>query len=130
MLITSIIILLGIISACMSGILPTVFNSVAAQEGSIVEVSIVSGASVLTDTAFDPNPVNVKVGDTVKWTNNDNVVHTVIEGSPSTAGEVEGGFASDLFAPGMTFEYTFNQTGTFEYYCSLHPGMVGTVNVS
>jgi plastocyanin len=130
MLIASIIILLGIISACMSGMLPTVFNSAVAQEGGIAEVSIVSGASVLTDTAFDPNPVNVKVGDTVKWTNNDNVPHTVIEGSPSTAGEVEGGFASDIFAQGMTFEHTFNQTGTFEYYCSLHPGMVGTVNVS
>lgn len=130
MLITSIIILLGIISACMSGVLPTMFNSVSAQEGGIVEVSIVSGASTLTDTAFDPNPVNVKVGDTVKWTNNDNVPHTVIEGSPSTTGEAEGGFASDIFSPGMTFEHTFNQTGTFEYYCSLHPGMVGTVIVS
>ncbi|HZD33790.1 MAG TPA: plastocyanin/azurin family copper-binding protein [Nitrososphaeraceae archaeon] len=107
------------------------FNSVSAQEGSIVDVSIVSGASTLTDTAFKPNPVDVKVGDTVKWTNNDNVPHTVIEGSPSTSTEeVEGGFASELFKPAMTFEVTFNQTGTFEYYCSLHPGMVGTVNVS
>jgi plastocyanin len=106
------------------------FYSVAAQQGATIDVSIVPGASTLTDTAFQPNPVDVKVGDTVKWTNNDNTIHTVIEGNPSTGGDVEGGFASDILGPGVIFEHSFDQTGTFEYYCNLHPNMVGTIVVS
>ena len=108
----------------------TLFTSVEAQEGSTVSVSIVPGASTLTDTAFQPNPVNIKIGDTVRWTNDDNTIHTVIEWNPSTGEDVEGGFASDILGPGVTFDHTFNQTGTFEYYCNLHPNMVGTVVVS
>jgi plastocyanin len=126
---TSILVSLGFISIFAVGSL-TLFTSVEAQEGGTVNVSIVPGASTLTDTAYQPNPVNVKVGDTVSWTNNDNTIHTVIEGNPATGGEVQGGFASDILGPGVTFEHTFNQTGTFEYYCNLHPNMVGTVIVS
>jgi plastocyanin len=130
MSITVILIVLGIISVS-AVVTSTVFTSVEAQAGIIIiSISIVPGASTLTDTAFQPNPVNVKVGDTVSWTNNDNTIHTVIEGNPATGGEVEGGFASDILGPGVTFEHTFNQTGTFEYYCNLHPNMVGTVIVS
>ena len=125
-----ILIVLGIISVS-AVVTSTVFTSVEAQAGIIIiSISIVPGASTLTDTAFQPNPVNVKVGDTVSWTNNDNTIHTVIEGNPATGGEVEGGFASEILGPGVTFEHTFNQTGTFEYYCNLHPNMVGTVIVS
>ena len=130
MSITVILIVLGIISVS-AVVTSTVFTSVEAQAGIIIiSISIVPGASTLTDTAFQPNPVNVKVGDTVSWTNNDNTIHTVIEGNPATGGEVEGGFASEILGPGVTFEHTFNQTGTFEYYCNLHPNMVGTVIVS
>jgi plastocyanin len=128
--ITNIVTVLGIISALVSGILPIIVYSAEAQKGGTIDVSIVSGASTLTDIAFQPNPVNVKVRDTVRWTNNDNTIHTVIQGSPSTGGDVPGGFASDIIGPGATFEHTFNQTGTFEYYCNLHPSMVGTVIVS
>jgi plastocyanin len=129
MSITVILIVLGIISV-FAVVTSTVFTSVEAQTGSIISISIVPGASTLTDTAFQPNPANIQVGDIVRWTNNDNTIHTVIEGNPSTGGDVEGGFASDILGPGVTFEHTFNQTGTFEYYCNLHPQMVGTIIVS
>jgi plastocyanin len=129
MSITMILLVLGIISVS-AVVTSTVFTSVEAQTGIIMSISIVPGASTLTDTAFQPNPTNIKVGDTVRWTNNDNTIHTVIEWNPSTGGDVEGGFASDILGPGVTFEHTFNQTGTFEYYCNLHPNMVGTIVVS
>ncbi|MGC1133189.1 MAG: plastocyanin/azurin family copper-binding protein [Nitrososphaeraceae archaeon] len=129
MYITVILIVLAIISVS-AVVTSTVFTSVEAQTGIIISISIVPGASTLTDTAFQPNPANIQVGDTVSWTNNDNTIHTVIEGNPATGGEVEGGFASEILGPGVTFEHTFNQTGTFEYYCNLHPNMVGTVIVS
>jgi hypothetical protein len=70
----------------------------------------------------------VKLGDTVRWTNNDNTLHTVIEGDPET-GQITGGFASDIVAPAGTFEYKFEKVGTFDYYCRLHPNMVGKVEV-
>ena len=84
------------------------FQSVEAQEVGITDVLIAAGASTLTNTAFQPNPINVKVGDTVRWTNDDNTIHTVIEGNPATGGDVEGGFVSDILSPGAIFERTFN----------------------
>ena len=47
------------------------------SNGNIVDGSIQPGAASLTDTAFQPNPINVKLGDSVRWTNNDNTLHTV-----------------------------------------------------
>jgi plastocyanin len=84
-------------------------------------VSIVSGSSNLTTTAYSPNPVTVSVGGTVTWMNNDNTAHT------STANG--GAFDSATIAPGATFSRTFPTAGSFPYHCSVHPGMVGTVNV-
>ena len=58
-------------------------------------------------------PVNLKiiVGNTVKWINEDNTVHTV------TAEKFDSG---DIPAGG-TFNYTFNSSGTYNYYCKYHP---------
>lgn len=95
-----------------------------------LDVSIVNGSSNLTDTAFQPNPVNIKVGETVRWTNDDNVIHTITEGTPATGNLPGERFESDLMNTGQTFELTFNQTGTFDYYCDLHHNMVGQVIVS
>jgi len=83
--------------------------------------SIVMGASILSSTAYSPNPVAIAVGGAVTWTNNDTVTHT------STA---DGGtWNSGSIAPGGTFTRTFTTAGTFAYHCSIHPGMVGTVTV-
>src|SRR5262249_41582792 len=84
-------------------------------------VAIVAGASTLTTTAFSPNPVSVPVGTTVTWMNNDNVTHTSVANN--------GNWNSGSIAPGGTFSMTFNTTGSFPYHCSIHPGMVATVNV-
>jgi plastocyanin len=100
--------------------------------GAATGVSIVSGASSLTDTAFSPNPVQVSVGDTITWTNDDSQPHTVTSGQN---GQPDGKFDSSpnfnpLLAPGQTFEHTFTEAGQYPYYCALHPNMVGTVSVS
>ncbi|MFL6342189.1 MAG: hypothetical protein ACJ72U_11680 [Nitrososphaeraceae archaeon] len=47
------------------------------------KVSIVEEASEMGDQAYDPNPVNVKAGDTVTWTNDDSQIHTVTSGTDS-----------------------------------------------
>jgi plastocyanin len=84
-------------------------------------ISIVNGASSLGDRAYNPNPITITAGSTVTWTNNDTVTHT------STGNG--GGFDSGSIAPGDTFRFTFPSAGTFQYHCSIHPGMVASVVV-
>ena len=95
-------------------------------------VSIVPGSSSLTDTAYQPNPIQVSVGATVTWTNDDPQPHTVTSGSN---GQPDNKFnSSPNFTPllnaGQTFSFTFAQAGDYPYFCMLHPNMVGTVSVS
>jgi len=84
-------------------------------------VSIVSGASSMTTTAYSPNPIVMAVGGTATWKNNDSVAHT------ATASD--GTWDSGSLAPGASFSRTFPAAGTFQYKCTIHPGMVGTVTV-
>ena len=95
--------------------------------GGATSVSIVPGSSSLTDTAFQPNPVQVSVGSTVTWTNDDAQPHTATSGQNATP---DGTFDSGIMAPGATFDFTFTEAGEFPYFCLLHPNMVGTVSVS
>ncbi len=95
-------------------------------------VSIVPGSSSLAETAYQPNPVQVSIGNTVTWTNDDSQPHTVTSGSN---GQPDNKFNSSpnfdpLMAPGQTFSFTFTQAGDYPYFCMLHPNMVGTVSVS
>ena len=105
-------------------------HSVFAQ-GADVQVSIVPGGSTLADKAYISNPVEVKVGQKVTWTNNDSVQHTITsgaQGSADTGKEFDSGL-SKLLTNGQTFEHTFAAAGEFHYYCQLHPLMQGTVIV-
>jgi plastocyanin len=97
-------------------------------------VSIVPGASTLAAKAFSPNPVTVKVrGETVTWTNKDNVAHTVTSGTgpsdPNKGKEFDSGFSS-LLTPGKTFSHIFKLSGQIPYFCQIHPTMVGKIIVS
>ena len=92
-------------------------------------VSIVKGASNPSSTEpYNPSPLNVPVGTTVTWTNNDNTGHTVTQGNPS-GNTPPNGFDSGILAPGKTFTHTFETAGTIQYYCTLHPTMLGEVIV-
>lgn len=108
-------------------------NGVFAQSDK-VQATIVSGASTMTDTAYSPNPINVKVGQTVVWTNDDSAFHTVTSGTVGGA-DVGKEFDSGLAGPtalttkGKTFEHKFDAAGEFPYHCTLHPAMVGKVVV-
>jgi plastocyanin len=77
----------------------------------------------MQNIAFDPKDVTAKVGQTIKWTNEDSVEHDV----KATAGE---SFKSDLFGKGGTYSYKLDKAGTIKYVCTLHPGMEGTVTVT
>lgn len=92
-----------------------------------IVVSIVPGPSSLTDALFQPNPVQVSIGDTVQWVNRDSIPHTVTSSQNVTAGEQ---FDSGVIAPNSPFEHTFTEAGEYPYSCVLHPNHGGTVIVS
>ncbi|MGA8913628.1 MAG: plastocyanin/azurin family copper-binding protein [Nitrososphaeraceae archaeon] len=91
------------------------------------KVAIVLGAALKRDKAYQPNPVSVKAGGAVVWTNEDTVAHTVTSGSgfnDQTLGrEFDSGFL------GKGFSHIFFKPGVFPYFCEIHPTMVGKVIV-
>jgi plastocyanin len=99
-----------------------------------VDVSIPKGASTNHMNGFDPKEINIKVGDTVKWTNNDIALHTVTSGKdrsdPNKGKDFNSGLTfPDVLYSGRTFQHTFTTAGTFPYFCQVYPGMVGKVIV-
>ena len=82
-----------------------------------------------SNNCFSPDTVTVAPGTTVEWQNNDKVSHTVTSGSPSDnqTGTI---FDSSLIAAGKDFTFTFNNPGTYNYFCQVHPWMTGQVIVS
>lgn len=81
---------------------------------------------VMRTFAFEPSTLTVTRGTTVRWTNIDSITHTVTSGAPGALTNV---FRSNQMAPGATFEFTFPNTGTFQYFCENHPQMTGTITV-
>ncbi|MEO6122626.1 MAG: plastocyanin/azurin family copper-binding protein [Ilumatobacteraceae bacterium] len=82
-------------------------------------------------TAFLPSPMTVAVGTTVTWRNDDAVFHTVTSGtSNGTVGKPDGKFESGNIQKGETFSMTFDEAGTFDYFCTPHPWMRGQVVVT
>lgn len=75
----------------------------------------------IDNLAFNPNTLSIANGTQVTWINNDSTDHTIID---------EGGlFNSGTIIPGKNFTYTFTTAGSYNYYCSLHPSMRGTILV-
>jgi plastocyanin len=85
-----------------------------ADKGASHDVSI-------KDMKFDPADLDIAVGDTVTWTNNDDRDHTVVA--------TDKAFKSDNLSKGDTYQYTFKKAGKFSYSCSYHPRMKGTITV-
>jgi plastocyanin len=94
-------------------------------------VSMVYGGVEKTDDAFSPNPITIRAGENVTWSNDDFLPHTVTSGTPDQMGTDEAGqeFDSGFVGTRSSFTYTFEDRGEFEYFCELHPNMVGTVIV-
>jgi len=70
---------------------------------------------------FGPEALTVPVGTTVTWTNRDDIPHTVVS--------TDGVFKSKVLDTDEKFSFTFAKAGTFDYFCSIHPKMVGKVVV-
>jgi plastocyanin len=95
----------------------TASSTAAASTGSTVEVT-------MKNLAFSPDTVHAKVGQTIKWTNDDSPPHNVtyVSGPKFTS--------STTMNPGATFSLKLTQAGTIHYFCSIHPFMKATIVVS
>lgn len=102
--------------------MPTNNTNNPSNKGS--ETPAASDKVSIKNFAFSPASITVTKGTTVTWTNNDTTVHTVVE----TDGK-DGPNSSDV-KPGDSYTFTFSQAGTYQYHCSLHPQMTGTVTVT
>ena len=97
----------------------------------INQVTISQGASSpgceTTKECYNPDSVEIRTGDTVSWSNDDTAAHTVTSGTPDGP---DGIFDSSLFMAGSTFEFTFDKSGTYPYFCMVHPWMTGEIVVN
>ena len=76
----------------------------------------------ISNFTFGPKIVTVKVGQTITWTNDDDIPHTVVATDKS--------FRSKVLDTGQSFSFTFTKPGQVAYFCSLHPMMTGKVTVA
>ncbi|MDC0330156.1 plastocyanin/azurin family copper-binding protein [Nitrosopumilus sp.] len=107
--------------------------AVAASAGPqthIVETAMGSGAPgcETSNACYLPQDITINTGDTVKWDNVDTAAHTVTGGSPADG--PSGVFDSSLLMAGLDYSFTFDDAGNYDYFCMVHPWMVGSVTVN
>ena len=88
------------------------FGAVAAQDANVVTID---------NFTFSPKELTVALGTTIKFVNHDDIPHTVVEKKLS--------FRSKALDTDDAYSYTFASAGSFDYFCSLHPHMVGKIIV-
>ncbi len=122
---SSLVVLFAI--ASMVAIAPNAFADHHSATVTNAPGSSVPGCEETADGCFIPNTVTIDIGGIVTWENNDTAAHTSTGGS-ATDGP-SGVFDSSLIMAGSSFSHTFEDAGTFDYFCMVHPWMVGTVIV-
>ncbi len=112
-----------VLSLMVGGCYPSAPTSAPTSQPS-EETTAPAGGTVyqvtIKDFAFSPEVITIKVGDTVTWTEQDAVHHTVT---------AEGIWNSGDLGQGKTYSKTFDEAGTYGYICNYHPNMQGRVIV-
>jgi plastocyanin len=104
---------MGTISAALAaGLITGSLIGAAAQDGMAVNID---------NFTFGPQRLTVPVGTTVTWTNQDDIPHTIVSTSQA--------FRSQALDTNDKFSFTFTTPGSYDYFCSLHPHMTGTIVV-
>jgi plastocyanin len=94
------------------------FATMAAQDATNKDAG---GEITIDNFTFSPKELTIAVGTTVKWVNHDDIPHTVVEKKTT--------FRSKALDTDDSYSYTFASAGTFDYFCGLHPHMVGQIIV-
>ena len=109
-------------------------NSVETEDSKdILEADVIMPTKVSrpgceeTDTCYIPSIITIKKGESVTWLNEDSAFHSVTSGFYDAP---DGLFDSGHLDPYQLFSFTFDETGIYDYYCTLHPWMEGQVIVN
>ena len=110
----------GLVVALVSG--PVIgallaLGTVAAQDATKKDANEIT----IDNFTFTPKELTVPVGTTVTWLNHDDIPHTIVEKKTT--------FRSKALDTDDSYSFTFTSAGTFDYFCGLHPHMVGQVIV-
>jgi len=92
----------------------SLYASFASAEGGSIEIN---------HHHFAPDTLTIKKGTTVTWVNHDQDPHTVFDGAP------EKKFHSSALDTNDRYSFTFSEPGTYHFFCTMHPDMVGTIVV-
>jgi plastocyanin len=121
--------LTGLVGACSSG---AATESDDGDRASPVTVRI-------QGIAFDPSTLEIESGTEVRWINKDSVDHTITSGKQREQGipgveedepaQPDGTFNAELPGAEDTFRFTFDEPGTYSYYCDVHAGMTAEIKV-
>jgi amicyanin len=93
---------------------------VAAQQTSFRDVPA-EGMVNIDNFSFSPKSLTVKAGATVTWMNHDDIPHNVVS--------TERKFSSPVLDTDQNFSFSFQEPGSYPYYCKIHPTMTGTIVV-
>ena len=114
-------------AACGNGPPPGSGGGGGAGGGNVGEKT--SGAAAATTVKqtdslkFDPNSSSIKAGDVIEWDNGSGVAHNVTFDDFAS-------ITSDTMNSGDKFQVKFTKAGTYQYHCTFHPGMDGSITVS
>lgn len=127
--IAAMVLALLLVTACGASNAPSAETPVSASAQPSPEVTPSLSETVAVAVqgfGYSPGTLTVSPGTTITWSNVDEILHTVTTGSPeSPDGEIDG----QMQGAGTDFTHTFSEPGTYEYFCSRHPFMRGTVIV-
>jgi len=106
-----------------------VANSINASAETLVTIPVYASSLNCVDnqTCFSPSELPILLGSNVTWLNDGGVIHTVTSGNPLEG--PDGTFDSGIIMSGDTFSHTFTEAGNYQYFCTIHPWMTGTVIV-
>ncbi|MGH9038329.1 MAG: plastocyanin/azurin family copper-binding protein [Acidimicrobiia bacterium] len=123
------VVLLGVVGLVIAGCGNDAETATPAQQGDVQDgrEAETANAVLIKGFIFKPSPLEVKAGTQVTWTNEDQILHTVTAGAP---GQLTGAFDQEMPGRGAVFNFTFNDPGTYQYFCQRHNSMTGTVTVS
>lgn len=126
------IICIGVVAAAIAGSTGIPLQSRARQDSSMQDKAMQNSAMhdkagtsevKIDNFSFSPQVLTIAVGTTVTWTNRDDIPHTVVSTDDPKA------FKSKVLDTDEKFSFTFTKSGSYAYFCSVHPKMIGKVTV-
>ena len=114
-----------VLTACGNSSSSSSSSSKKSKKKKSSSATAAAGSVTMQNISFQPASTQVKVGDTVTWTNDESVGHDVTADDGSFKSGPSGGLQQ-----GDTFQHKFDKPGNFAYKCTVHPNMTGTVQVT